>query len=482
MILNFRRKLHKTIICITVLVMALTMFTAVPVINKDYSYGMSKVCRTTANVYVRSKANTSSSKRGKLKKGSYIVVKATVKGSKGSTWYKISYKSKTGYVSAYYAKALTVKTTGVSGLQGKVNVSSGNVILRDGPGTMYPSVGKLAKNKTFKITGKAKDVYGNYWYQLKYNGKYCFTIAKYINTSSTTESTSSVSSSTSGTSSTTGSASFTVTSISGLQGKVNVSSGSLYVRKGPDISFGTLGSLAKDKTFTITGKTTDQETIWYRLNYNGTNGFVCGKYVTVTSVSSTSNNTTAAKDTNDARTLKARQAAVDWAIAIANDNSFHYGESKWAHHFGCYFCGTNQASGSAKRKAGASISECEKTYCCNPFVTAAYNHGAGAKEVDCKVKGMRVGLANETNKVFKSSSWLSVKKPSSVSSLKAGDILLTPTHAMLYAGNGQVVHAAHEDKGVKDSTWNDSIKLGKLSTNQWNRTTKIYRYLGTGKF
>ena len=95
---------------------------------------------------------------------------------------------------------------------------------------------------------------------------------------------------------------------------------------------------------------------------------------------------------------------------------------------------------------------------------------------------MRVGLANETNKVFQNSSWMLVSKPSSSAKLKIGDILLTPTHAMLYAGNGQVVHAAHEDKGDMDSTWNDSIKLGKLSTNQWNRTTKIYRYLGTGKF
>ena len=475
-----RSRLHNTVICITVLVLALTMFTAVPVINKDYSYGMSKVCKTTANVYVRSKATTSSAKRGKLNKGSYFVVKSTVKGSKGTTWYKITYKSKTGYVCASYAKAITVKTTGVSGLQGKVNVSSGNVILRDGPGTIYPSVGKLAKNKTFTITGKAKDVYGTYWYQLKYNGKYCYTISKYIKTSSTK--TTSMSS-TSSTSSTSSSASFAVTAISGFQGKVNVSSGSLYVRKGPATTYSTLGSLAKDKTFNITGKTTDQETIWYRLNYNGANGFVCGKYVTVTSVSSTSNNTTAAKDTNDARTLKARQAAVDWAIAIANDNSFHYGEGKWAHHFGCYFCGTNQASGSAKRKAGATISECEKTYCCNPFVTAAYSHGAGAKEVDCKVSSMRIGLANDSNKVFKNtSSWLLVEKPSSVTKLKVGDILLTPTHAMLYAGDGKVVHAAHADKGVKDSTWDSSIKLGSISSNQWNRTTKIYRYLGTGKF
>lgn len=483
------KKFHLVTVHLTIFVMVATMFASVPVIKHDYAHGISKVCRTTANLYVRSKAKLSSSKLGKLKKGSYVVVKGSTK-VKGVTWYKVKYKSKTGYLSSKYAKTLTVKVSGVRSLQGKVTVSSGNVVLRDGPGTMYPSVGKLAKGKTFKITGKAKDVYGKYWYQFKSNGGYCYITSKYVKTSSANSSNSSSSSGSSSSSSSSASSSsadssYDVTSVNGLVGKVNTSSNALCVRKGPDKSCKKVGTLAKNKTFNITGKATNQDTIWYRLNYNDEHGYVCGQYVSVTNTSSSSNSsTTEAGDTNNPKTLKARQAAVDWAIDIANDNSFHYGETKWAHHNGCYFCGTNQASGSLKRKAGASLAECEKTYCCNPFVTAAYNHGAGAKEADCKVSSLRVGLANDPNKIFNNTdAWLRVSKPSDSSELKVGDILLTPTHAMIYAGNNKIVHAKGHDDGKKNSKmWNDSILLGKLTDYQWNRTSKIYRYLGTGKF
>ena len=187
--------------------------------------------------------------------------------------------------------------------------------------------------------------------------------------------------------------------------------------------------------------------------------------------------------TRQQRNLQAREAAVSWAVAIAKDNSFHYGRSKWAHHHGCYFCGTNQKKGSPKRRGGASVSQCEKTYCCNPFVTAAYHHGAGATEVNCKYASKRINLANDRNKALKNSkAFKRVTKPRKVTSLKVGDILLTPSHAMLYAGDGKVVHAAHHDNGKKDAYWNSSIVCGSISDRHWRRTTKIYRYCGTGKF
>ena len=182
------------------------------------------------------------------------------------------------------------------------------------------------------------------------------------------------------------------------------------------------------------------------------------------------------------KTLLARDKAVSWAKKIAADNDFHYGKSKWAHHNGCYFCGTNQYDKSLKLKDGATLEECEKTYCCNPFVTAAYCHGAGAAEVDCTVSSKRFGLANDPNKVVNSSSWKKVTKPSRVTKLLPGDILLTPTHAMIYAGGGKVVHAAHHDNGVRNSYWDESIIYEKIPDRQWNRTTKIYRYMGVGKY
>lgn len=179
---------------------------------------------------------------------------------------------------------------------------------------------------------------------------------------------------------------------------------------------------------------------------------------------------------------KARQAACDWAIKIAKDNSFHYGQTKWAHHFGCYFCGTN-GKGSIKHKKGGKLSLISKSYCCNPFVTAAYHHGAGAPSVNCKTSSGHINLANDTNKPFKNTKeWKKISKPAKATALKKGDILLTPTHAMLYVGDGKIVHAAHHDNGVKGSYWNDSIKVESIPSGQWKKTTKIYRYIGNGKF
>ncbi|MDO4393815.1 MAG: fibronectin type III domain-containing protein [Bacillota bacterium] len=183
------------------------------------------------------------------------------------------------------------------------------------------------------------------------------------------------------------------------------------------------------------------------------------------------------------RTVKARKAAVSWAISIADNNEFHYGKSKWAHKAGCYYCGTNQRAGSSKRRGGASLAECAKTYCCNPFVTAAYYHGAGASEVNCKVKSKRINLANDKNKALKNKkAFKRISKPGNIRALCEGDILLTPTHCMLYTGDGKVVHAAHHDNGKRDSYWDSSIVHEDISSRQWKRTSKIYRYIGTGRY
>ena len=178
-------------------------------------------------------------------------------------------------------------------------------------------------------------------------------------------------------------------------------------------------------------------------------------------------------------------AAVVWARDIAADNDFHYGYSSWAHHYGCYFCGTNSKNGT-KCSYGAAYEDQLKTYCCNPFVTASYCHGAGAVKVGWDVSktvncvGKNINLANDSNKpLTESGKFVFIAKPDNVNELQAGDILLTPTHAMLYAGNGNILEASgSDDNVVNSSTWNNSIRERAIPASSWEKVTKIYRYIG----
>lgn len=178
-------------------------------------------------------------------------------------------------------------------------------------------------------------------------------------------------------------------------------------------------------------------------------------------------------------------AAIIWARDIANDNDFHYGHNDWAHHYGCYFCGTNSATGT-KCSNGAKYEDQLKTYCCNPFVTAAYCHGAGAVKEGTKVdtvvncKNANINLANDTNKALSNPRyWMAVPKPESPDDLLPGDVMLNPNHAMLYSGNGKLLEASGGDDNVKNSDrWNNSIHETSLSSSRWDGITKIYRYVG----
>lgn len=158
---------------------------------------------------------------------------------------------------ALISKADCSKVYGV-GETGQVTADLLNV--RSGAGTGYSSIGLLSRGKTFIVTGSAKDKYGVKWYRLKYNSRTGYVSSKYVNIKQ-----------------------FTVTSVSNLKGTVKASD-CLNVRKGPGTGYSRLGSMNKGKTFTITGKTkASNGSIWYRLTYNGMNGYVLSTYVKTSS-------------------------------------------------------------------------------------------------------------------------------------------------------------------------------------------------------
>lgn len=499
-------KFKKIISHLVIIAMFFTLFSGISLVKTDPTYAFDKVCKVSiSKVYVRKSTSTKAKSYGKLKKGTYKLILASKKDSKGNTWYKVYKGSKKGWIPSKSVNIMKFSSTKLTNYKGTVNVLSGSLYVRKGPGSIFGKLGTVKKGKVLTVTNKTKDVYGTYWYAVNLNGKTGYVSSKYLKLSktsttepttqptttkpTTTQPTTTKPTTTQPTttkpttteapvvSGTNNSTDYSVTKCS-LYGVVNVSSGNLNVRKGPSTSYDSVGLLAKNTGFAITGKTTINDVIWYQFDFAKTTAYACGTYIK-TSTSKPSGVTMY----DGSKTVAARKAACDWAVVIANNNDFHYGETKWAHHNGCYYCGTNTSSGSAKLKDGATKAQAEKTYCCNPFVTAAYCHGAGAPEVNCKVSNMRFGLANDTNYVLKNSpSFVKVTKPSAATSLLPGDILLTPTHCMLYIGDGKIAHAAHHDNDVRNDYWNDSIKVEKIPSTQWSRTTLIYRYIGNGKY
>jgi hypothetical protein len=140
------------------------------------------------------------------------------------------------------------------------------------------------------------------------------------------------------------------------------------------------------------------------------------------------------------------EKAAEWAIKIANDNSFNYGKGgpkDWYHRrvrarqIGCCFCGTNHTG---VKKAPLN-SKWNKTYCCNCFVMAAYVHGGGLFE-KCRAGSTKIdywlNLEKNGKKIFE------LSKNPTVKTLKVGDILANGKHVKLYVGNGKVAHAKRQ--------------------------------------
>ena len=155
---------------------------------------------------------------------------------------------------------------------------------------------------------------------------------------------------------------------------------------------------------------------------------------------------------------------IKWAKWIAGNNNFHYGWGQHSHHNGCYFCGTQPSS-----KKSSGIKQWQTTYCCNPFVHAAWAHGG------CVPKALSIcssygswDFGTGSGSYHTSSLFTKV----STSSLKPGDVLCSDSHVALYIGNGQVVQAGHSDDNVPNSSdWNSSISIGR-----WNGYSRAYRF------
>lgn len=166
--------------------------------------------------------------------------------------------------------------------------------------------------------------------------------------------------------------------------------------------------------------------------------------------------------------------AIIWGNWIAGDNSFHYGHGHHAHHNGCYFCGTQP-----KVKKEAGIKDYKKTYCCNPFIGAAWAHGGCvSKALEMCKKGKSWDF-NKGSGYDASSLFENLGKPAK-SKLKKGDVLCNNSHVMMYIGNGKIMEAAYEDDNVRNSKrWNASIRICSLTAARYAGVKRVHRFTGS---
>ena len=173
------------------MVVSATIFASIGVTAFAYTETTGTV--STDNVKVRESASTTASQVSSLKNGDKVDIIDEATDASGYVWYKIRVnKSETGYVrSALISKAggssssatTATTTTNTSQANGaaaslpattvtttdtKTGTTLDNVNVRQGAGTAYDAVGKVAKGDTVTITGEATGTDNKTWYQVTF--------------------------------------------------------------------------------------------------------------------------------------------------------------------------------------------------------------------------------------------------------------------------------------------------------------------------
>ena len=180
------------------------------------------------------------------------------------------------------------------------------------------------------------------------------------------------------------------------------------------------------------------------------------------------------------------QMAVNWAINIANDDTFNYGAKPIANAIGCYFCGTNDKKVERAKKAKIKKPErYEKTYVCMTFVGAAYAHGAGDPEILDQCQKRRMTLYETNDNFTKFSCWMKIGlcKDLTINDLQPGDVLIKWSdrndnngHACMYIGGDDLVESSGGGWGANSIGVKEGVAASRLASLSNNSKNYVMRY------
>ncbi len=239
---------------------------------------LDKTGKATHDVYVRDNSNTKGKILGTLNKNKTIKLNGKTKDG----WYKVDYNGKVGYVYSSYIKIDATSDNNSNNNNSDITVldktgkATHSVYIRDNSNTKGKILGTLNKDKTIKLNGKTKDG----WYKVDYNGKVGYVYSSYVKIVETSDNNSNNNNS----------------DITVLD-KTGKATHNVYIRDNSNTKGKILGTLNKDKTIKLNGKTKDG---WYKVDYNGKVGYVYSSYVKIVETSDNNSNTTVLDKTGKA--------------------------------------------------------------------------------------------------------------------------------------------------------------------------------------
>ncbi len=257
-----------------------------------------------------------------------------------SDWYQVEYNGTSGYV---YAPCINIvsgsssNSTSNSSEMGTVVNLNGSMDLnfRSGPSTNYSVIGELSEGTTFTVLSES-----NGWYKINYNGTTGYVYGYYVSVgNSSSSSTGTSSSSKTGT-------------VSNLNEGVD-----LNFRLGPSTDYSVLGELSEGTSVTILSESNG----WYKINYDGTVGYVYSDYITVGSSSNSSSSSSSITYTVQAgNTLSSIASQYGVTISqleqwnnLSNPNYIYVGETLTIYTNGSSNSSNN--SGSSNTNSGSSV-------------------------------------------------------------------------------------------------------------------------------
>lgn len=152
------RRIHCEVVVIrrffSILFLILVILALSPRVGAVTSIKAGAVTTSGGSLNVRSQPSTASSAVASLKKGSYITLH-----SRSGDWWKVEYsKGRYGYCHASYI-------TTVQGTQTSVNIRSGSLNVRSGPGTQYGRTASLYAGEPVILLSSSGE-----WSQVLYHG------------------------------------------------------------------------------------------------------------------------------------------------------------------------------------------------------------------------------------------------------------------------------------------------------------------------